>query len=118
MKVSIKYRESLEISLECDLECQSALSVFFREKIIFDFFLQKGNIIFATFLHIYRKYYVSTYLLRKIIFHFPTKEKISYFPENYHLSRYTRKIIFQRYFFGKTMFSEHLKKISYFHVFF
>ena len=34
------------------------------------------------------------------------------FPDN------TRKIIFQCKFFGKTIFSEHLKNISYFHVFF
>ena len=42
------------------------------------------------------------YLLRKIIFHFLSKEKISYFPgKKYHLSRYTRRIIFQGNFFWK-----------------
>ena len=57
--------------------------------------------------------------LRKITFHFPPKEKIScfwgkdtIFPDN------TRKIIFQGNFFKKTIFSEHLKIILYFHVFF
>ena len=58
------------------------------------------------------------YFLRKIIFHFPTKEKI-YFPEkNTIFPDNTRKIIFQCDFFGNTILSEHLKKISYFHVFF
>ena len=76
------YRESLEIFLECDLECQSSLSVFFRE-----------NIIFVTFIHIYRKHHISMYFLRKIIFHFPSEGKKNIFPHN------TRKIIFKRDFF-------------------
>ena len=75
------------------------------------FFLQMGNIIFVTFIHIYKKYHISMYLLRKIIFHFPSKEKISCFPgKKYHLSKYTRKIIFQRNLFGKTMFSGHFEE--------
>ena len=42
------------------------------------------------------------YFLRKIIFHFPSKEKISYFSKKKnHLSRCTRKIVFQRDFFWK-----------------
>ena len=45
------------------------------------FSFQKGNIIFATSIHIYGKYHISIYLLRKIIFHFPSNEKISYLPE-------------------------------------
>ena len=57
----------------------SPLTVFFREKIIFCLFWQKGNIIFVTFIHIYRKYHVSLYFVRKIIVHFPSKEKISNF---------------------------------------
>ena len=114
--------------------------------------------------------------LRKILLHFPSKEKISYFLEKKcYLSRYhkkdhiparsfwkdylfeafeeniifpcifwerssfifrlknkiiflekgniifpdntTRRIIFQSDLFGKTIFSKHLKEISYFHVF-
>ena len=70
------YRESLELFLECNLECQSSLSLFFRE-----------NIIFVTFIHIYRKYHISMYFLRKIIFHFLSNEKTSYFwVKIYHLS--------------------------------
>ena len=56
-----KYRESLELFLGYNLECQSLLSVFFQEKIIFDFFWQNGNIIFVTLIHIYRKYHISMY---------------------------------------------------------
>ena len=70
-------------------------------------------------MHIYRKYHISMYFLKKIIFHFPSKEKISYFLEKkYYLSRWTRKIIFQPNFFVKSRFLGHLKKILYFHVFF
>ena len=54
------------------------------------------------------------YFFRKIIFNFPSKE------ENIILS--VKKIlsfqVIQCDFFGKTIFSEHLKKISYFHVVF
>ena len=62
-----------------NLECQSPLSVFSREKVVFDFFWQKSKIIFVTFIHVYRKYHISVYFLRNIILHFPSKEIISYF---------------------------------------
>ena len=63
------------------------------------------------------------YLLSKIIFHYPSKEKdimfsgwkkchFAIFPDN------TRTIMLRHNFFEKAFFSEHLKKISYFHVFF
>ena len=59
------------------------------------------------------------FFLRKIIFHFPCKEKI-YFREkrNTIFPDITKKVIFQGDFFGKTVFSESLKKTSYFHVVF
>ena len=67
----------------------------------------------------FTKYHVSTYFLRKIIFHFPPRKDVIFsrkrnaiFPDD------TRKIIFQCDIFGKTIFSEHLKKISNFHIFF
>ena len=105
--------------MHTNLECQSRLSVFFWEKVIFDFFLQKDNIIFVAFIHIYRKYHISTYFLRTIIFPFPCKEK-------HHIFRKKMpsfQIIQERShssttFFRKTIFSGHLKKVSYFHVFF
>ena len=84
------------------------------------FVCQKGNITFAAFIHIYRKYHISMYFLIKVtFFHFPFKEKI-YFLEkrNTIFPDITKKIMFRREFFGKTIFSEHLKKISYFQVFF
>ena len=71
--------------------------------------------------HMYRKYHISTRCLIKIIFfHFPPKEKPSYFMEkrNTIFPDITKKIVFRCEFLGKTIFSEHLKKISYFQVFF
>ena len=39
---------------------------------------RKGNIIFVTFINIYRKYHISMYVLTKITFHFLPKQKISF----------------------------------------
>ena len=100
---------------------KSPLSVFFRQEGTFFFFWQKGNAKFLTFMHIYRKYHISMYFLIKIIFfHFPSKEKISYFPEkrNTILPDITKKTVIKREFFRKTIFPEHLKKTSYFQVVF
>ena len=75
---------------------------------------------FITHVCICRKYHICMYFLRKIIFHFLSKEKISCFlGKKYHLlsSDNTRKIIFQWNFFEKTLFSKDLKKMLYFHVF-
>ena len=74
-------------------------------------FLQKGNTMFVRFIQIYRKYHISMYFLRQIIFHFPSEEK-NIFPDN------KGKMIFQWDFFGNTIFPEYLRKISYFHEFF
>ena len=52
----------------------------------------RENVIFVTFIHRYRKYHISMYFLRKIIFNFSSKRKISYFPgKKYHLSRCHKK---------------------------
>ena len=91
----------------------------FAEKDRFSsFFLADGhNIVFVT--RIYRKYNFSMYFLRKMIVRFPSKEKISCFWEkNTIFPDNTRKIMFQRNLFEKTISSGHLNKISYFHVFF
>ena len=80
----------MEVFLECDLERQSPLSILFREKIIFDFF-QKGNIIFVSFIHIYRKYHLSNFFFRKIIFLILPKEKTYFLLKRYHLSRQYKK---------------------------
>ena len=84
-------------------------------------FCQEGNVTHVTPTHIYRKYHASRrFLIKTIFFHFPPKEKISYFLEkrNTIFPDITKKIMFRSEFFGKTIFSEHLKKISYFQVFF
>ena len=83
-------------------------------------FCQEGNVMLMTPTHIKRKYHISTHFLMKIIFfHFPLKEKISYFLEkrNTIFLDITKKITFRREFLGKTIFSKHLQKISYFQVF-
>ena len=54
----------------------------------------------------YRKHHVSLYFLRKIIFHFPSAKNI------YHIFGKKMPSL------GNIIFSEHLKNISYFHVFF
>ena len=96
------------------------LSVFFR-KILFLLFWQKGNIIFVTFIYTYRKYHISMYFLGKIIFHFLFKEKISYFWGKKGIPSFQilQKISYSSVnIFGKTIFSKHLKKTSYFQVFY
>ena len=51
---------------------------------------------FVIFIHVYRKYHISMYFLRKIIFHFPSKEELLYFREkNTIFPDNTRNIIFQ-----------------------
>ena len=53
------------------------------------------------------------YFLRKIIFYFPSEERISNFPvkkKNNIFPDNTRKIIFQCDIFGKIIFSENLEK--------
>ena len=81
---------------------------------------QNGNIIFVTLIHIYRKYHIFMYFLRKIIFHFQSKEKNSYFPKKKKLSfqMIQERSYSSALFFKKTIFSGHLKKISYFLAFF
>ena len=107
------------------LECHSRMSITFRciiaEKDHPWFFLAGGRgIMFVTPVRWYRKYHIYMYFLRKIIFDFPPKGKLSCFrgKKNTIFPNNTRKIIFQCNFFEKTIFSEHLKKISYFQVFF
>ena len=56
-----------------------------------------------------RKYHISMYFLRKIIFHFPSENKIMLSGKNTIIHN-TRKVIFQCNFFRKTILSEHLEK--------
>ena len=81
-----------------------------------DFFLERPS-----FRGIWRKYHITMYFFwERSSFIFRPGNKIIFsgkrniiFPDNT-----TKKIIFQCDFFGKPIFSEHLKKISYFHVLF
>ena len=87
-------------------------------------FWQKGNFIFVgkrnttftniqktSYFHVFFEKYHLSFSVRKknIIF---SGKRNAIFPHD------IRKIIFQCNFFGKTIFLEHLKNISYFHVFF
>ena len=107
------------ISFFGDAKNATFICIFLEEDYLC-FYWQKDNTIFVTFIHIYRKYNLSMYFLRKAIFHFPSKEKVLYFRENRStiVSDITKKITFQCDFLGKTIFSKHLKKSSYFHAFF
>ena len=67
------FLESFSVMLEMSL-----LSVFFSGEDHLCFFWQKGNIIFVTYIQKISYFHV---FLRKIIFHFPSKEKMSYFRE-------------------------------------
>ena len=111
--------EWLELFLGCDLDCQSLLSVFFREKIVFDFFCRRV-ISYLQHLYIYTKISYSYVFLKKDHLSFSAQRKDIIFSgeKNIILPDNTRKIIFQRDFFGKIIFWGHLKKISYFHIFF
>ena len=97
----------------------SPLGIFFRGKGIFVYSPRGQCHICNTYAYIPKISYSHAFLL-KIIFHFPPKEKISYFLEkiNIILPDVTKKVVFRRQFFGKTIFSEHLKKTSHFQVFF
>ena len=119
MKVSIKVRRTIGTLSRMRSRMSITFKCIFSGEDHLWFFLQKGNIIFVTFIHIYRKYHISMYFLRKIIFHFPSKEKISYFLEkeipSFQMPQ--ERSYSSAIFFGNTIFSGHLKKISYFHVF-
>ena len=64
--------------------------------------------------------YFHAFFDKDQLFSFSAKRKNIIFSgkKKYHLSRYYKKIVFRREFFGKAIFSENLKKISYFQVFF
>ena len=75
---------------------------------------RKGNIIFVTFINIYRKYHISMYVLTKTTFHFLPKQKISFqilqkrsysseisFFWKYHLFKTFEENIFPCIFFEK-----------------
>ena len=87
MKVSIKEQRIVGTVSRMRSRMSITFKCVFSGEIVF-YFLQKCNMMFVKFIHVYRKYHISMYFLRKIIFHFPSKEKISYFPEKkHHLSK-------------------------------
>ena len=104
------------------LQCQSRISITF--KCIFlgkDHLLAEGHgIMFITHVRICRKYHISMYILRKIIFHFLSKEKISCFwGKNtifYH-QIIQEKSYSSAIFLKRPSFQKIWKKILYFHVF-
>ena len=81
MKVSIKVRRTIGTLSRMRSRMSITFKCIFSREGHLWFFLQKGNVIFVTFIHIYRKCHISMPFLRKIIFYFLSKEKISYFPK-------------------------------------
>ena len=72
---------------------------------------------FPVFLRLAKRH-VSMYLLGKAVFHFLPDEKRSCFREKNTIIPDNTRSCAGTAPFGKTIFSEDLKKISYFHVFF
>ena len=84
------------------------------------FFQPAGHIMLVTPTHIYRKCHISmSFLIKIMFFYFAHQDKISYFLEkrNTIFPDITKKTMFRCEFLGKTIISEHLKKISNFQVF-
>ena len=96
-------------SWDVNLQHQSPLGVFLRDKTIFDFFFDRGVWRHVCFHVSPRKGHLSLSSRGKNIM-FSGKNTI--FPDN------TRKMLCQGGPFGKAIFSESLKKISYFRLFF
>ena len=96
------------------------LGVFLRGKTILDFFLTEcRNATFVRPARVHRKCHISMYFLRKAAAsHFLPREKISRLLEKNTIIPDNIKIMYRCGLFGKTIFSESLKKISYFRVFF
>ena len=85
-------------SQDVNLERQSPLGVFLRDKTILDFFLAGGrDTRFVTPIRVHRKYHISMYFLREVIAGFLAKGKISFFREkNTIFQDNTRKIMSRR----------------------
>ena len=80
-----------------------------------DFFLER-----LSFRYIWRKYHIFMYFFEKDHLSFSVQRIRSYFRQK-GISSFQiiqERSYSSRFFFGKTIFSEYLKKISYFHVFF
>ena len=97
----------------------SSLRAFFRKKSSL-LFSQKGNFIFVgerniTFANV-QKHNISMYFFDKDHLSFSVRKKSIIFSgkRNAIFSYDIRKITFQCNFFGKTIFSEHFKNISFF----
>ena len=100
----IFFNDTGDVILQCILSGEDHLCFFLAEG--------KYHISGKKKYHIHRicrKYHISMYFLRKIIFHFPSENKIMLSGKNTIIHN-TRKVIFQCNFFRKTILSEHLEK--------
>ena len=73
---------------------------------------------FVTPVTVHRKFHISMYFLKKIASRFPPKEKICFRKKKTSFQIIQEKSCPGEVPFERTIFSEHLKKISYFRVFF
>ena len=99
----------------------STLGVFFRGKGILVFFFLSGGQChaFNAYAYIEKISYFHVFFDKDHLLSFSASRKnIIFEKKKYHLSRYYKKIMFRREFLGKTILSEHLKKISIFQTFF
>ena len=86
MKVSIKLQRIVGTLSRMHCRMSIPFKFIFSGEDYFWFLLQKDNIMFVLFIHIYRKYHISMHFLRRIIFQFPSKEK-QFSEKKQHLSR-------------------------------
>ena len=87
-RVSIKVQRTIGTLSRISIENFNHLWLYFfeiRSSLIF--FAEGHGVVFVVSVRIQRKYHISMYFLRKIIFHFPSREKMSCSRgEKYHLS--------------------------------
>ena len=98
-------------SWDVNLQHQSPLGVFLRDKTIFDFFLTEGRgATFVTPIRVHRKCHISMYFLRKAASHFLPKEKICFREKIPSFQVIQERSCAGVALFGKTIFSERLEK--------
>ena len=92
IKVSIKIQRIIGTLSRIPIQNVNHLQGHFCGEDHLQFFLaERCSTVPVTPVRIYRKYQISMHFLRSIIFHFPSKGKISCFREKKHLSRQNKK---------------------------
>ena len=122
VKASMKVQRIAGALSRVPIQNANHLQVYFcgiRLSLIFFFLTEGCGATFVTPGRVHRKYYISMYFLRKVISHLLPQKKISCFQEKIpSFQTIQERSCPTATLFEKTIFSESLKKISYFRVFF